>query len=369
MARLAEILLRNLQLGHVGRLANLVEDGAVGLARLEVERSVLGLQDDVRTEFPVEGLELGDGLLHAVFTLVVGTVDKAAPHDDAAEGLQRLGQHVGTVGVRPFVVAGAGLSLAVGLDQEAAEVGNELIDLLGLALPPLSHLRVERVGSLGVAQCHGACEVDAQEDADAIGPKDVGNRLHLLQIVGGEDLRRGVHVVQHGAVDADGRVGACVLADALFVEMEPLEDALARIAALDAPVEVVPVVEQAQGEGRTLGLVDVLSVKSHPWSNAARVEDVGVLQSQQLVGAVEQAPVGAGIDGGLVASRASQLLAGGHDAVALVELQALVEHQLHLVAQLPAVSEFAAGDVDGGRLGVGRHLRDVGPRLIPQSEP
>ena len=124
MAALPEIFLRNLQLGHHRRLLQLVEERAVGLARLEVERAVLDLYDDVLAELPVEGLELVDGLHHAVGVALVIAIDEGAPHDDATVGSHCVGQHVGTLGVRALVVARAGLALAVGLDEEAAEVGN-----------------------------------------------------------------------------------------------------------------------------------------------------------------------------------------------------------------------------------------------------
>ena len=124
MAALAQILLGNLQFHHVRGLLNLVKDGTVRLTGLEIQRTVLGLQDDVVTELAVKGFELRYSLLHTVFTLVVGTIDKAAPHDDALVRLQGVGQHVGTIGMGASEVARAGLSFAVSLDQETAEVGD-----------------------------------------------------------------------------------------------------------------------------------------------------------------------------------------------------------------------------------------------------
>ena len=87
VARLSQIFLSDLQFHHVGGLFNLVEDSTVWLTRLEVERSVLGLQDNIRSELPVERFEFADGLLHTVLALMVGSIDEAAPHDDAAKGL------------------------------------------------------------------------------------------------------------------------------------------------------------------------------------------------------------------------------------------------------------------------------------------
>ena len=111
---------------------------------------------------------------------MVGTIDEAAPHDDALVRLQGISQHVGTIGMGAVVVARAGLPFAVGLDQETSEVRDEFIDFLGLALPPTGHRLVQGVCRLGVAQCHGGGEVDAQVNLDAIGAQDVCNLPDLF---------------------------------------------------------------------------------------------------------------------------------------------------------------------------------------------
>ena len=53
VARLSEIFLRDLQFHHVGGLLDLVEDGAVWFAGLEVKGSVFGLQDYILAELSV----------------------------------------------------------------------------------------------------------------------------------------------------------------------------------------------------------------------------------------------------------------------------------------------------------------------------
>ena len=75
-------------------------------------------------------------------------IDEASPHDDTTVRAYCVGEHVGTVGMGAVVVAGTGLSFAIGLDEKASEVGYDVIYLLCLLLPPLCHLRIERVGSL-----------------------------------------------------------------------------------------------------------------------------------------------------------------------------------------------------------------------------
>ena len=212
------------------------------------------MQDDIVAEQSFQGLEFRNGLLHTVFTLVVGTIDEATPHDDALVGFECVGQHVGTVGMGTSEIARAGLSFAVGFHEETAEIGDELVDFLSFPLPPTGYRFVERVGSLGIAECHRSGKVDAEEGANAIRTQDVGNLFNEQQIVAGEHLGRCVHIVEHAAVDAYRRVGAGILLDELAVDSHLVvpEDAFAGISSLYAAVEIVPMVKQAQREGRSL---------------------------------------------------------------------------------------------------------------------
>ena len=85
--------------------------------------AVLHLHEHVVGELAVERHELVVGLLGAVFG-ILGSIDERAPHHDAAVRRERVGEHVRAVGVRAAVVLRARLALGVGLDQEAAEVGD-----------------------------------------------------------------------------------------------------------------------------------------------------------------------------------------------------------------------------------------------------
>ena len=137
---LAEVLLRDLQLGHDRRLRHGAEERMERLARLEVEGAVLHLHEDVVAEPAVERHELHVGALDAV-GVDVGVVDERAPHHDAAVRRDGVGEHVRAVGVRAAVVLRAGLALAVGLDEEPAEVGDARVDLVRLVAPPVRRRR------------------------------------------------------------------------------------------------------------------------------------------------------------------------------------------------------------------------------------
>src|SRR4051794_32670123 len=101
-------------------------------ARLEVDRAVLDLNDDVARELAVQRLELVISLLSAVISAC--GVYECPPDDGSAVRLQRLGEHVGAVGVGPMIFLWARLTLGIRLDQEAAEVRDQPVDLVGLRL-------------------------------------------------------------------------------------------------------------------------------------------------------------------------------------------------------------------------------------------
>ena len=172
---------------------------------------------------------------------------------------ESVGEHVGAVGVRPAVVLGAGLPLAVRLHQEAPEVGHQGVDLHGLGPPPGGHPGIERIGRRQAAEQAGGREVGREVDADAVGAKHRRNRRGLLQVGARQRPRVGIDVVEDGPVDPDRRVGAGVVAQARVDragQPGPVPERAAGIAPLDRAVEVVPVVEQTQRDARPLDEIE-----------------------------------------------------------------------------------------------------------------
>ena len=80
-------------------------------------------------------------------------------------GVERLGEHVGAVGMGAVVVLRPGLAFGIGLDQEAAEIGDRAVDLVGLRLPPGAHRGIERIGGLQPAQLDRRGEARREIDA------------------------------------------------------------------------------------------------------------------------------------------------------------------------------------------------------------
>ena len=250
---------------------------------MEVHGAVLDLDDDVVGEPAVQREEFLHGLVGPV--RAGRAVDEGAPHHDAAVRSQRLGQHVGAVGVGASVVLRAGLAFGIGLDEEAAEIRDGGIDLGRLVLPPGADLRVERVAALQAAQGDGGVPLDGEVGADAVVAQDLGDLRHAGDVLLVKDEGVGIDVVEHGAVQAHRGAELAVLADARLRNFGggPFPHRFPGIAALDGVVQVVPVVEQAQVVERGFLQVDAgPGLAKH-------------FRALQGVNAVAQAGFGAGV--------------------------------------------------------------------------
>ncbi len=279
MGRLPGVLLGDLQLHHRVRVRERAEQRMRGLADLEVDRAVLDLHDGVGGELAVQRRERLVGLVRPLQRVEV--VHERAPHDDAVVGLHCRGQHVRAVGVGAAVRDRSRLPFGVGLDEEAAEVGDRRVDLVRLVLPPLLDARVERVGGGESAEEDRAGEVHRHVHRDAPLAQDAGEGCELGQHLGGDELRVGVDVVDHGAVDADRgeRAGVRLVAGPELGELVPEEDGVAGVPALDAAVEVVPVVGEPQlVDG---ALADVGFVQA----------GLGLYEPEEMEGAVQRASI------------------------------------------------------------------------------
>ena len=112
MALLAGVLLRDLQFDglrwYVGSAA---KSGRDGLANLEVDGAVLDLDDDIRFELAVEGVEVVVARAGAVGFEVVPVemvvVDEAAIEHDAAMRLEGAGYGIGGIGRGAAILRGA----------------------------------------------------------------------------------------------------------------------------------------------------------------------------------------------------------------------------------------------------------------------
>ena len=253
MGRPAQVLLRDLQLNRQPGARHGAKERVKRLAGHKVERAVLDLQDDIVAKLSVQSRELPVSLPHAV-ELVVRRVDKGPPEEQPAMGRERLGKQIGSFRMGALIIVGAGLTLRVGLDEETAEIGDQRVNLRHLGPPPGLHGRIERIRGLESADFNRRAEPGGEVHADAVGTKLVGQRRHFAQVVGRQDERAGIDVVEHGAVEPDRRERACIIAVtpvAHLGQVIPVPKGKTGIAALDKPVEVVPVVQNPVGNARS----------------------------------------------------------------------------------------------------------------------
>ncbi len=260
MALLAEVLLRDLELDGLAGVLERGEERRDGFADLEVDGAVLDLDDDVRFELAVEGVEVvvaGAGAVgFEVVVVEVIVVDEAAVEDDAAVRFEGAGYGVGGLGGGAVILRGADAAFGVGLDDEAGEVGDGFVDLVDFGLPPGDDGGVDGVEGGEMADDLWAGEIDGERDADAPGTKLVGDARELEDHLGLEGAEVGVDVVDGDAVDPDGGEQTAVVGDAGQVGADVTvveEDAAAGVAALDGAVEVVPLVDPADGGGGGFG--------------------------------------------------------------------------------------------------------------------
>ena len=176
MLLLPGVLLRHLQLDRQPGLRHRGDHRGDRLARLEVHRPVLDLQDDVVVEPAVQRREVVVRRPRAVggpvAPVLVVVVDERAPEHRAAERRQRpASRFAPSAWLRPYA-NGPGLPLGVRLHDEPAEVG----DRRRRRAPPRRahqslHRRVERVGRRQAAEHDRRGEAHRQVHADAVRPE------------------------------------------------------------------------------------------------------------------------------------------------------------------------------------------------------
>src|SRR5262249_15615599 len=258
------------------------------LARLKINRPILDLQQNVRGELAVEWLQVIVGRPGAVVALL-HVVNERAPDDDAVVWGESGGQHIGAVNVVAVISARAGLALAVGFDQEAAEIWNDGVYLIRLLLPPRRDFGIERIGGFPAAPLDWRWETGREIEAHAIRAKDVGEGGGPAQGFCAQDPRIMVGVICWRVRVAELTGWARAIARTridVFRQRLPIPQRPPRIATLDAAVEVVPMIEHAPLQPRPLAHVQFVD----------RLKRLH--QAQEVECAVERADLAGGRDHG-----------------------------------------------------------------------
>ena len=154
-----------------------------------------------------------------------------------------------------MIGGGAEAAFGIGFDDEAAEVGDFCVDFVEAIAPPIRHGGIERVECVEAADALRAADIDGDGEMHSPGAEDVGDADELREKFGRENAGVRVDVVDGAAVDADGGEQAGVVVDAREIGADVVgveEDRAAAVAAFDGAVEVVPVVDPADGGGGLL---------------------------------------------------------------------------------------------------------------------
>src|SRR5579863_7584831 len=188
-------------------------------------------------------------------------VNESAVENYATMRFQSSSDHVGGVRVSTAVTGRAQAAFRVSLHDDAAEVRDHAIDLVDLGLPPGGYERIERIERIEAADHFRTAQVHRDRELDAPRTEGIGNSSNLRDEGVVENLRSCVDVVDRASIDADGseqsrvRTGTSqVVANFALGE----EDRASAVAALDASVEVVPLIDPADGSRGHLQLVNSL---------------------------------------------------------------------------------------------------------------
>ncbi|MNW46356.1 hypothetical protein D3C74_236480 [compost metagenome] len=150
MVLLPGIFLGDLKLDHLVRQRHRAQQRRYRLAHLKVNRTVFDLQDDVLFESPVQRDEMIVGgpcpIRLAVSPVLLAVVNEASPDHEPAVRLQRLGQHIGAVGMIPPIGERSRPVLRIRLHQEPAKVRDRSVNLRCAFAPPGRNLRFKRIG-------------------------------------------------------------------------------------------------------------------------------------------------------------------------------------------------------------------------------
>ena len=156
--------------------------------------------------------------------------------------------------MRTAIGKGAGLTLGVRFHNKTAEIRYIFKHVCDTLAPEGTNLPITGIGGVQAPDTLRRSEIEREEELYAIFLENTGKADQRLAIALRNQFRRHtayIHIIDAHCVDPNGRNHACIVADPLrdghFVVAE--EERLARIAALNGSVQVIPMVEHTQRVG------------------------------------------------------------------------------------------------------------------------
>src|SRR5712664_401336 len=140
----------------------------------------------------------------SILPVEVMVVYKRPVEKNAAVGLERARNHVGSIRRRPAVSGRAGPAFGIRLDNKSAKVRNSVIDRVYFLAPPLTETRVERVKGIQPADDLGTAQINRYSDSNAPLAEGISDAGDLRQKIFFKKVGIRVDVIDSAAVDPDG---------------------------------------------------------------------------------------------------------------------------------------------------------------------
>src|SRR6266851_42720 len=254
MPLLPGVFLGDLQFDGLIGIRHCTEQRRRRLAHLEIYWAVLDLDNDILTKLSIERMEVvvgGAGAISfGISPVQMMVVNEGAVEQDSVMGSKGASDDVGGVGRGTPILRRPGAALGIGFDHEPAEIGDALVNSVGGFLPPRGNVTIKGVKGLQPPNRHGAAHIHRDGQLDPPRAKRIRDAYELRKKVGAQDSRVSVDVVYGASVDADRRQQPGVVADASQIAANLAavkQNGTSRIAALNRAVEVVPLVDPADG--------------------------------------------------------------------------------------------------------------------------
>src|SRR5215470_619756 len=252
MTLLTCVFLRNLQFDSFIRLSEPAEQRRDRLAHLEIDRSVLDLDDDVVPKFPIQRIEdvvsrLGAIVLE-IAPIQMMVVNERTIEEHASVRFESQCDCICGVGRRPSITRRTEPPLRVRLHNKTAQVGDLLIDVLGFVLPPGCNPRIQRIERLQSTNTFRSAKLYRDRKPHAPGTKRIGDPGQLRNEVTGENARISIYVVDSTSVDSNRceQPGILTRPRQIRAHTSVLEkNRCAGISTLNRAIEIVPLVDPA----------------------------------------------------------------------------------------------------------------------------
>src|SRR5713101_8291624 len=221
MPLLPRVLLCDFQLNRLARFLKSAKERRDWFTRLEIDRSILNLDDDVVCKLAVERMKNIIGSSGAIALGIVPVkmmvIDKGPVENDSGVRLKGMRDRVGCHCGRPAVGRGTCPALRVRFYDKSAEIGNLPVNLVNFLAPPFRNARIQRIKRIQASDPFGAAQIDGNRQPDAPRAKHIGDANELRKKAVFQNAWIGVDIIDGAPIDPDGGKQTNVITNALQV--------------------------------------------------------------------------------------------------------------------------------------------------------